>query len=613
MPDQRSESHDAVTTPAGVSTTCPKCGVVLDALTTTCGACGAVITAGGVQGERAERVRAKLQDAIGDAFTLGDMLGRGGMGIVFRARERALDRDVALKVLAFDPVLNPEAYDRFEREAKLAARLDHPNIVPIFAVGQRNGVAFYTMRLVKDGNVEQRITPGRGFDFEQAIALLRDVAAALDYAHANGVVHRDIKPANILIGDSGHAMVADFGIARAFGGDPSATTATGTGVVGSPAYMSPEQWRGEKVDGKADQYALGILAFELLTGRRPFADASMQELLRMHLAENPPDIISFREDLPSHLTDAIWRAMSKEPADRYATAMAFVAALAGDARDWPQPGVPPRTSADRTSSAKTFLTVKQLTPMPAATTAPVARRAAPVAAAPAVRPAAAASAHVSSRGMWLIAALLLVVGGLSGVLWAARGRLQSTPAAAPAAAPVVAGVSADSVAAIERAQDAENAKLQQEVADARRIALDAEKKMELMLAAQRTPATAKAVPAPELHAHLFVMAQGGKPAVFVDGEKMANESPAVIEVKPGRHIVTVEGSGTEFRPAEYSVDLAASDTTNLTFISRQMVARQQQLRQQVDLSALTPEQKRRYMQQLRKRPAGATQPKPPTP
>jgi hypothetical protein len=328
MPDERSRSHDAVTTPVGVTTICPQCGVVLDALTTTCGACGAVVTGAGTDQGRIERVRTKLQDAIGDAFVLGDLLGRGGMGIVFRAREAALDRDVALKVLAFDPILNPDAYARFEREAKLAARLDHPNIVPIFSVGQRNGVAFYTMRMVRGGSVEQMIVPGQGMDVSQSIGILRDVAAALDHAHQHGVVHRDIKPANVLVGDSGHALVADFGIARAFGGD-TGSTATGTGVVGSPAYMSPEQWRGEIVDGRADQYALAILAFELLTGRRPFADSSMQELLRMHLAEEPPDIISFRDDLPSHTTDTIWRGMAKEPAERYPSSTAFVDALAG--------------------------------------------------------------------------------------------------------------------------------------------------------------------------------------------------------------------------------------------------------------------------------------------
>jgi serine/threonine protein kinase len=136
------QSNDAQTTPVGAPTSCPQCGVQLDSLTTSCGACGAVITGGAMDAERMERVRVRLQEGIGQGYKLGDMLGRGGMGIVFSAREVTLDRDVALKVLAFDPILNPDAYARFEREARLAARLDHPNIVPIFAVGQGNGIAF---------------------------------------------------------------------------------------------------------------------------------------------------------------------------------------------------------------------------------------------------------------------------------------------------------------------------------------------------------------------------------------------------------------------------------------------------------------------------------------
>jgi hypothetical protein len=498
-------------------------------------------TADGTGTDGDERMRAKLQAALGASFTLGPMLGRGGMGMVFRARETALDRDVALKVLAFDPVLNPGAYERFEREAKLAARLDHPNIVPIFAVGQCNGFAFYTMRLVKGGNVEQRVIAGRGLEFGPALAILRDVAAALDYAHANGVVHRDIKPANIMMGESGHAMVADFGIARAFGSDSGANTATATGVIGSPAYMSPEQWRGEKVDGRADQYALGILAFELFSGRRPFAHTSMQELLRMHLSENPPDLTTFRADLPAHLSDVIMRAMAKEPAHRYATCMEFVKALDGRTR------------------VKTPERVH------------VARRPEPR------RPAQARPASPAApRSAWFTGALLVAVAGLSAVVWLERRPAQPAQSAAPARPTAAAMVSADSVAALTRAQDAENAKLQQEVTEARTIALDAERKMEQMMARQRAAAKAPATPAPQ--AHLFVMAHGGKPAVLVDGEEMSTTSPAVIEVKPGRHTVTVRGSGSEFQPAQYSVDLRSSDTMNVTFISSALAQLQQQRR-----------------------------------
>src|SRR5688500_14908118 len=208
-------------------TPCPKCGEAVTVGSAFCGKCGAALTAeaanarsnpaattpmfgvvvetgsqsaAGQAGpatvprpaDSSEELRARIQAAIGDAYKLNEMLGRGGMGVVFRARELALDREVALKVLSLDPRMAPDAYERFEREAKLAASLDHPNIVPIFNVGQRNGVAYYTMRLVRGGNVEELIEQQHKIDVPRTVAILRDVAAALDYAHARGVVHRDI-------------------------------------------------------------------------------------------------------------------------------------------------------------------------------------------------------------------------------------------------------------------------------------------------------------------------------------------------------------------------------------------------------------------------------------
>ena len=305
---------------------CTKCGISLTGAPPP----GKTTGSGGTPAEQNERIRARLQEGIGDRFKLLELLGRGGMGVVFCAKELSLDRDVALKVLTLDPTLAPDAFERFEREAKLAARLDHPNIVPIFSVGKHNTVAYYTMRLVRGGSVEDMIGQQKKLTLKQTIPILRDVAAALDYAHARGVVHRDIKPANIMISETGHAVVADFGIAKALGGSTGANTGSGS-IIGSPGYMSPEQWRGETVDGRADQYALGIVAFEMLTGARPFLATKVQELIKLHLNAAPPDITTKRQGLEPFVDDVIRRALAKNAADRFQTATAFVDALAGGA------------------------------------------------------------------------------------------------------------------------------------------------------------------------------------------------------------------------------------------------------------------------------------------
>lgn len=323
-PKPPNQSSDAVTTPVGVTTMCPQCGTHMPAFETQCSTCGAQLGRGS-EDEQRTALRQRLQAGIGDAYELLDMLGKGGMGVVFRAREKALDREVALKVLAFDPIMAPDAFARFEREAKLAARLDHPNIVPIFAVGQGRGIAFYTMRLVRGGSLEELLAKEGKIDVPRAIGYLRDVAAALDHAHAHGVVHRDVKPANVMLGDGGHVFVADFGIARAVEGTGPALTTTG--VVGSPAYMAPEQWQGLPITGSVDQYALGILAYELLTGKRPYRDATMHELLRLHLTQELPDISQELPTASPEMRNVLRRATAKEPSERFPTASDFVKAL----------------------------------------------------------------------------------------------------------------------------------------------------------------------------------------------------------------------------------------------------------------------------------------------
>jgi serine/threonine-protein kinase len=314
--------QEAVTTPIGVNTACPQCGAALPAFESRCSACGHQKETS--TEEQRDNLRQRLQAGIGDAYELIDMLGKGGMGVVFRATEKALEREVALKVLAFDPLMAPDAFARFEREAKLAARLDHPHIVPIFAVGQGQGVAYYTMRIIRGGSLEDMLARDHKLAPARAIKYLREIALALDHAHGHGVVHRDVKPANVMLSETDNVFVADFGIARAVEGGGGLTS---TGVVGSPAYMAPEQWQGGAIDGRADQYALGILAYELLTGRRPYRDATMHQLLRLHLTEDLPDITQDLGPAAGPVRDVLRRATAKDAKERFTSTSEFVTQL----------------------------------------------------------------------------------------------------------------------------------------------------------------------------------------------------------------------------------------------------------------------------------------------
>jgi len=521
------ETLNAVTTPAGLTTTCPQCGVTLDGLTPACARCGAVITGGGSDAERTERMRQRLQAQIGAAYQLTGLIGRGGMGIVFRAKEVALDREVALKVLAFDALLNPEAFVRFEREARLAARLDHPNIVPIFAVGQGDGAAYYTMRYVRGGSLESLVADKGALSLDEALPLLREVASALDFAHAQGIVHRDIKPANILLSESGHAMVADFGIARAFSGDDgSSTSGSHTGVVGSPAYMAPEQWRGDKPDGRADQYALGVLAFELLSGQRPFREVSMQELLRKHLNDAPPELETVRKGLPPRVSQAIRRAMAKEPADRFPSATAFVAALAGES-------------------------AVEAAPSGASRSAP---RSAPTRADSAPTPARGGPRWIG----WAIAALLVLSASAVGLReWRKAQAVRAASTAVPASTP------GDTLA--ER--------LAKELDDTRRIAMDAEARARRAEERQRseTAAAAKAAHAPT--GRLNVEVRGGAPRLLVDDKEVASSTPALVQLPAGQHVVRVDDPAHVFVPRKIVIDVADGDSLRLDFVEQQLLMR----------------------------------------
>jgi serine/threonine protein kinase len=251
-----------------------------------------------------------------------EQLGRGGMAAVYRAYEPSLDRYVALKVLPAESLTDPEFTVRFRREAKVIAGLEHRHIVPIYAYGIENGVPWMAMRLVSGGTVAVELGEGP-LSLARTVEILAEVAAALDFAHQHGVLHRDVKPQNILLDEQGHAYLADFGVARMMEGT-SAVTRSGV-VTGTPLYMSPEQARGEKVDHRTDIYALGIVAYEMVTGRVPFTADTPVAVLMKHIMEPIP--LPPASEVPEPVLRAILKSVAKDRADRWQDARRFVAAL----------------------------------------------------------------------------------------------------------------------------------------------------------------------------------------------------------------------------------------------------------------------------------------------
>ena len=252
-------------------------------------------------------------------------LGRGGMARVYQALDTLLQRQVAIKVLAAQLSLDEEFVRRFEREATTAANLRHPAILTIYDVGEQEGLHYIAMELVNGRSlhaiIEERTTLGLGY----AVSLLEPVAQALDYAHAQGAVHRDIKPHNILIDHDGRVLLADFGIAQTPDSDGERLTRTGV-FMGTPEYISPEQAEAQRVDGRSDLYSLAVVAYEIITGRVPFAGATPQ-LIVAHAQLPPPPPTSVLAHLPGELDEVLVRALAKRAEQRYPTGSALIAAL----------------------------------------------------------------------------------------------------------------------------------------------------------------------------------------------------------------------------------------------------------------------------------------------
>ncbi len=288
-------------------------------------------------------LRAHVSRVLGTHYDIEQELGRGGMGIVYCARDRRLKRTVAIKILPPELAFRSDIRSRFLREAETAAQLSHANIVPIYSVDEMENLVFFVMAYVAGNNIAKELHERGRLGVVETRRIVREVAQALAYAHGRGVVHRDIKPDNILLDrDTGRAMVTDFGIARAVTENTDSSRLTATGMaIGTPTYMSPEQAAGEReIDGRSDLYALGVVAYQMLSGAPPFHASSTPAMLVKHLTERPQPLRSKRSDVPEELERIVMVLLEKDPANRLSSAGALVAAL-----DGAPVAAPPRTES----------------------------------------------------------------------------------------------------------------------------------------------------------------------------------------------------------------------------------------------------------------------------
>src|SRR5918999_3352206 len=262
---------------------------------------------------------------IDKRYELRGLVGSGGMGDVFVAHDEILDRDVALKLLKDHYAKNEEFIERFRREARSAASLSHPHIVPVFDWGETgDGMYYIAMEYLPGGTLKDRITSEGTLSPRTAVEVALQIAEALEAAHERGVIHRDIKPRNILITDSGHVKVADFGIARA----AETTTISSLGdILGSVKYMSPEQAAGERVGAASDLYSLGVVLYEMLTGRVPFEVETPADVPVKHAGGPPPHPREINPEVPEGVDALVMRLLSTDPEDRHASAAELIEEL----------------------------------------------------------------------------------------------------------------------------------------------------------------------------------------------------------------------------------------------------------------------------------------------
>jgi len=308
---------------------CFQCGAELPEGTRFCGHCGVKVSDPDAvtiveEPEESEALLARMRYIFAGEYEVEREIGRGGMAIVYRATETALQRPIALKVLRPDIGLSAAAAERFKREAQTVASLDHPNIIPVYRVGLLGGLFHIAMKFVEGRSLDTILDAQGPLSVPVTLAVLQEATRGVAFANERDIVHRDVKAANILIDTDGRVMVSDFGVAlRA---SDVTLTAVGT-LIGTPSYMSPEQCSGLRAGPQSDQYSLAVVAFQMLAGAPPFQSDTLAGIIQHHFFTPPPDLRMARQDVPPALYDMIARALSKNASDRFASTSDMLAAL----------------------------------------------------------------------------------------------------------------------------------------------------------------------------------------------------------------------------------------------------------------------------------------------
>ncbi len=539
--------------------TCSSCGSPITEGAQVCAVCGTAVglsmpstsisqrSLRPVGGFREEKtiLPVRVHDVLVGRYRLEDKIGEGGMGAVFVAHDSELDRKVAVKLLAAALVNDAEVLERFEREARLTAKLDHPNIVPIYDVGRHEGRPFIVMKLLQGDSLVGRLRAKGGFTAEETLRLMRQLALGLDYIHAQGFIHRDIKAGNIFVSPEGHATILDFGILRPM----SATNGiTRTGMVmGTPHYMAPEQALGLKdVDHRVDLYALAVVLFECLTGTLPFEADSELRLIQLQAHAPPPEIVDRAPWIPKAVAAVVKKALSKKPAERYDSAAELVGALEqayAEARA-SQPSLPVVSGPPSIVPTTTAPSLRKLSSRPSQTAMPVVSAALPEPSTGEL-----SQAVHASRRPWISAGLLAlaVVGGL--VLWATR------PGETPMVVVTDVPDAAVELPAVPDAAPEVDAGLEAvaELADAGLAADEEVPDAGAAVVAKKPPV----VPAGKKKGKMNVITtHAGEPywaQVSIDGVPRGR-TPLLLDLPVGRYLVRVERPG--FRPQQREVKVA---------------------------------------------------------